>query len=401
MQRRAFLKRLAGTASLALPCSSLIGQARLRVGVVGGGIVGASISLHLAKAGAEVTIFEREAAAAGATSKSFAWLNAMSPNADYRRLRLRSLRAWRDLASQHDLQINWGGVLMWERGGSAEAQAVDELRALQAAISSPDYPVESLTSSDFSTIAPQISPGEFEIAVHCGVDGHLDPVATTKRLLQAAQGHGVETNIPCEVTGLRLETGQVVAATTTGDYRLDRIVVAAGVDSGGLTSGAGFQPPLDHAPGILAHSRPVRALSSAVYYAPGVHFKQFPDGRIVGADSDGLPETPDHEEILRQAGDFPDRAMREEHGQRILERIGHVMRDARHAELDRLTLGFRPMPSDGLPIVGYVPGSSHVYLAVMHSGVTLAPIMGQLISRELLGDSGTDALGPYRPGRFA
>ena len=77
------------------------------------------------------------------------------------------------------------------------------------------------------------------------------------------------------------------------------------------------------------------------------------------------------------------------------------MQGARDAELDRLTLGFRPMPSDGLPIVGYVPGSAHIYLAVMHSGVTLAPIMGRLISRELLSDDGTDALRPYRPERFA
>ncbi len=401
MKRRAFLKRLAGTAALALPCSSLVGQVRPRVGVVGGGIVGASISLHLAKAGAEVTLFEREAAAAGATSKSFAWINAMTDNADYHRLRRRSLRAWRDLDLQYDLQISWGGVLMWERGGAAQEQAVAELRALQAAVSSPDYPLESLTSSAFSTIAPQISPGEFEIALHCGVDGHLDPVATTNRLLHAARGHGVEINLPCDVTELRMQNGQLVAATTTGDHRLDRVVVAAGVDSGGLTSGAGYRPPLDHAPGILAHTKPVRTLFSAVHYAPGVHFKQFPDGRIVGADSDVPPETPDHEQILRQTGDFPDQAMRQEHGTRILERVGHVMQGARDAELDRLTLGFRPMPSDGLPIVGYVPGSAHIYLAVMHSGVTLAPIMGQLISRELLSDDGTDALRPYRPERFA
>ena len=82
MKRRAFLKYLAGASALALPCVSMARQARPRVGVVGGGIVGTSICLHLARAGAEVTLFERESPAAGATSKSFAWLNATQRHID-------------------------------------------------------------------------------------------------------------------------------------------------------------------------------------------------------------------------------------------------------------------------------------------------------------------------------
>jgi glycine/D-amino acid oxidase-like deaminating enzyme len=401
MKRRAFLKYLAGASALALPRVSIARQARPRVGVVGGGIVGTSICLHLARAGAEVTLFERAAPAAGATSKSFAWLNAMTDNRDYHQLRRRSLRAWRVLDSEHDLQVNWSGAFMWEPDTAAAEEAAARLRALQAAISSPDYPVRSLTLSDFSSIAPHLSPGTFEIALHCGIDGHIDPVAVTNKLLQAGRERGVELVMPCTVTGLRMEGGRIGVATTVGDYHLDRLVIAAGVDSGRLTSLVGYRPPLDHAPGILAHSKPMRLVSSSVHYAPGVHFKQFPDGRLVGADSDVPPSTPDHEKILRQAEEFPSQVVRDEHGARILERIGEVMHDARHAALDRLTLGYRPMPSDGLPIVGYVPGSSHVYLAVMHSGVTLAPIMGQLISREVLTDNGTEALVSYRPERFA
>lgn len=401
MKRRAFLRHLAGASALALPRIALARQAQPRVGVVGGGIVGTSIGLHLAKAGAEVTLFERQAPAAGATSKSFAWLNAMTGNADYHDLRRRSLRAWSVLDSEHDLRVSWDGVFMWEPDTAAAEAAAAELRTLQTAISSPDYPVRSLTPSAFSSIAPHLSPGTFEIALHCGVDGHIDPVAVTNKLLRAARGHGAVPVMPCEVTGLRMEDGRIGVTTSVGNYHLDRLVIAAGVDSGRLSSLVGYRPPLDHAPGILAHSEPTQLLSRAVHYAPGVHFKQFPDGRLVGADSDVPPNTPDHQQILRQAGEFPSRAMRDEHGERILERIGGVMPGARHAALERLTLGFRPMPSDGLPIVGYVPGSSHVYLAVMHSGVTLAPIMGQLISQEVLADNATEALRLYRPERFA
>jgi glycine/D-amino acid oxidase-like deaminating enzyme len=59
------------------------------------------------------------------------------------------------------------------------------------------------------------------------------------------------------------------------------------------------------------------------------------------------------------------------------------------------------MPEDGYPIVGFVPDSSDVYVAVMHSGVTLAPIMGRMISREIFEDNSVEKLDRYRPERFS
>jgi glycine/D-amino acid oxidase-like deaminating enzyme len=108
-----------------------------------------------------------------------------------------------------------------------------------------------------------------------------------------------------------------------------------------------------------------------------------------------------HGNILRERLDFPDEATRVMHGRRILEKVPAVLPSARNAKLDRLTLGFRPLPKDDFPIVGFVPGSADVYIAVMHSGVTLAPIMGRLISREIFDDVSFESLDPYRPGRFS
>ncbi len=36
----------------------------------------------------------------------------------------------------------------------------------------------------------------------------------------------------------------------------------------------------------------------------------------------------------------------------------------------------------------------------MHSGITLAPLVGQMVARELLGDSDAALLAACRPGRF-
>jgi glycine/D-amino acid oxidase-like deaminating enzyme len=59
------------------------------------------------------------------------------------------------------------------------------------------------------------------------------------------------------------------------------------------------------------------------------------------------------------------------------------------------------MPADRMPVVGPVPGNPSVYVAVMHSGITLAPIMGRYIAHELLGSQQVTELAPYRPERFA
>jgi glycine/D-amino acid oxidase-like deaminating enzyme len=68
--------------------------------------------------------------------------------------------------------------------------------------------------------------------------------------------------------------------------------------------------------------------------------------------------------------------------------------------LERLTLGFRPMPTDELPVMGSLPTCRTIHVAVTHSGVTLAPIVGRLTAEEVLSGSRAELFAPYRPDRF-
>ncbi|MFQ5567527.1 MAG: FAD-dependent oxidoreductase, partial [Paracoccaceae bacterium] len=61
----------------------------------------------------------------------------------------------------------------------------------------------------------------------------------------------------------------------------------------------------------------------------------------------------------------------------------------------------RPTPADGHPIIGPVPGRDGVYVAVMHSGVTLAPGVAELVAGEVLEGAEADLLAPFRPDRFS
>jgi glycine/D-amino acid oxidase-like deaminating enzyme len=58
------------------------------------------------------------------------------------------------------------------------------------------------------------------------------------------------------------------------------------------------------------------------------------------------------------------------------------------------------MPTDELPILGPIPGVGGAYVAVMHSGITLAPAAGRLIAAEIVDGVEADELAGLRPARF-
>ena len=66
-----------------------------------------------------------------------------------------------------------------------------------------------------------------------------------------------------------------------------------------------------------------------------------------------------------------------------------------------MTVGWRPLPEDGHPVIGFSAAAPKVYIAVMHSGVTLAPVVGRLAATEILDGVGVELLEPYRLERFA
>ena len=60
----------------------------------------------------------------------------------------------------------------------------------------------------------------------------------------------------------------------------------------------------------------------------------------------------------------------------------------------------RPLPPDGQSIVGRLPGIPGLYVAVTHSGVTLAAHLSRLIAAELTTGTPPAPLAPYTPARF-
>lgn len=367
--------------------------------MVGAGIVGASVAYHLSRVGARVTLFEKAQPGSGATQNSFAWLNAFVADSRYRALRLQSLMAYRDLDVRLKLGIVWGGYSNW----ASTAEQVRSLRDSAAQMSATPYPVRPIDAAELIAMTPGLMPGPVAAAFFSRIDGHLNPVDVTLRFLDAARQRGATVMLQCEVQGLDRKHGALTGVhTNQGYFPLDRLIVAGGVDTPSILAMTGFDLKLRHAPGILAHSAPTSIITPIIFDAPGnLSFKQMADGSIVGTDSPEPPDIAVHQEIRARAVAFPDEGLRAMHGNRILTKIAEFLPASRGMTLQRLTLGFRPMPLDELPVVGAIPGMSDVHVAVTHSGVTLAPILGRYVTQEVMTGSRIEVLAPFRPERFA
>ena len=387
MRRRTFIQLFAGVSVSALPGFRWPRRPPGRVVVVGSGIVGSSIAYHLARRGAEVTVCEREAPASGATSKSFAWINASAGKQPYHYHRLNRLSglAYRHLEAEvgGELQVQWGGSLEW----AEEAEDARTLRRNVERQQAAGYPIRLVGDDDFKALEPGLEPGGPVLAAAWArEEGSIDPERATWALVEAARREGARIEYPCEVTGIGLRWGTLRRVETTlGPLEADALVIAAGVDTPTMAAMAGLPIPLRDSPGLLAHSAPGRRLLSRVALAPGGAIKQKLDGSIVM--SGGFSGRPVSDDPAGQA-------------EEIFRRAQRLIPEAEGIGLARHTIGWRPLPEDGFPVLGFSEGTPDVYVAVMHSGVTLAPLVGRLVASEILDGVRVEMLEPYRTSRF-
>lgn len=73
----------------------------------------------------------------------------------------------------------------------------------------------------------------------------------------------------------------------------------------------------------------------------------------------------------------------------------------RAASVESVRVGVRPIPGDGLPVLGRVPGLRNFHFAVSHSGATLSVHAGALVAGEVLGEDHSGELAAFRFERLA
>ena len=350
----------------------------MKVIVVGAGIIGASAAYFLSRHGAQVTVVDGGMAAA--SGSSFGWINAsFYHDLAHHHLRVASMAAFEGLVRDvPDLAIRTCGALWWEEQGEGLSQMLTELEGLA-------YPVERLSGVQAAAREPALASLPQEVLRFPGESAA--EVADVAAGLVRASGAQVLRGV--SVTGL-LGGDQISGVQTTmGHIEADRVVIAAGNGAPEILDTIGVNLPMLKRPGVLITTKPIAARIEHILVTAHGEVRQLPDGRILAS------------AVANHQGDASEEVVEtpEEIAARVLAWLDPMIEEEA-LEWDTVSLAHRPVPQDGLPVIGAV-GPTGLHVAVMHSGVTLAAIAGQATAAEVMGEGRFDALlAPYRPERF-
>ena len=394
MDRRSFTKLL-GSVAIAYNSGLKALVSGDRIVVVGAGIVGSSIAYHLTKMGAEVTLIERDRPAAHASGRSFAWINASYPKKpySYHHLSQLSLLAYHKLETEIDIDIHWGGSLEWFASKENQKMLAQEIEIQQGY----GVPIQMISGEQARELEPNVEFDKNASIAFSKLDGAVDAVEVVDKFLRKTINLGGQVLYPVTYENVKV-IGKKIAAvrTSIGEIETDQVVFACGVDTDELLK---INVLKISRPGIILRTQPMKKVIDRVIVAPGVHIHQQDDGKVVIGEQAGVPIS--HlNRLAMKPESFPSAAFEMQHGERILAIAQKFLPRLETIELEQVVIGWRPLPHDERPVVGHVKNIPGAYLATMHSGVTLAPIIGELVAMELLDGTETNLLTDFRPERF-
>lgn len=349
--------------------------------VIGAGIIGASTAYQLAKAGADVTVLD--AGGPNATRASFGWINAsFYLDADHHHLRADSIKAYRDLTQALNLPINWCGCLCFEVTGAAFEAQRDALQDL-------GYAVEEIDATQFAKLEPHVGTPP-EQCLMFQQEAAVESGDLADRLLQAASELGAKRLNGVSVTGFKTTNGRVAGVTTAvGDISADQVVVAAGTATEKLMASIDVPLPMLTRPALMVQTRPLPPILNHILVSEIGELRQLPDGSLM------MPAA-----ISHQSDDAAVLNTPLKDADAAIARLQTLLPSV-PLTWSRADVAHRPVPKDGKPVAGHVKDG--LYVATMHSGITLGALMGGLIAVEVMQgptNSTSKSLAPYRPGRF-
>jgi len=405
--------------------------------VLGAGMVGVSVAVHLQKRGRQVVMIDRrhpgeetsygngglvqrEAVFPHPFPRSVAELRRIARNrsvdAYYHLSALPGLARplfayWRNSEPRRYAEITAQWItliatcagehqtLAEEAGSTALLRPVGFIRAyndaatleadLAKAERARDFGVNSvaLTPAKLAEMEPHLSNG-FIGALHW-IDPYAvnDPHALTLSYAALFERLGGQFAIGDATTLRRNGAGWRVTANDGSVVEAEDAIVALGIWSGGVTRHFGYMPPLFGKRGYHLHFKP---RGNAGLTRPVAS-----NGFLLAPMRQGIRLTTGAEFARGAAQPSPVQLARAEPIARSIFPLGDAVEPAPW-------MGVRPCTPDMLPIIGRIPSQPHLWGAFghAHQGFTLGPTTGRLLAEMMTGDAPFVDPSPFRADRF-
>ncbi|WP_336336929.1 NAD(P)/FAD-dependent oxidoreductase [Haloarcula brevis] len=341
------------------------------VAVVGGGAVGLSTALALARRGASVTVFERDALGSGATgSAAGLCYDAFADDVD-------AAVAAAALARYRDLGLFEPQPYVWVARDESDAAAVrEQIRGMRG----NGVAVEELTPAALGDRYPALDTGGIEVAGLARDAGVLDPDAVVATLAEQARDAGatVETHAPVSLASPR------TVETPDGRRSFDAVVVAAGPETKPLVADVGVSLALKAYRAQALVTDPVDAELPSLYDASrAFYWRPSGDALLVGNGAHEVDPT-----------DW-DPAADPEFVTRSLDRVERTT--ALAPACDRGWAGLCTATPDGAPLAGQVADGLWVATGWQGHGLMRAPALGEYLAAAVLDRS--NPLSEHLPAR--
>jgi D-amino-acid dehydrogenase len=413
----------------------------MKVGIIGGGIIGLSSAYYLTKSGHQVTIIEQSnlkdgcsfgnagmivpshiipLAAPGMIAKGIRWMfNSSSPfyvkprlSGDLikwgyqfyknstkehvaksapalKEISLLSKAMYQQLSKElpFDFGYHERGLLMLYQTKETEHEEAETA----AMANKQGIEARMMSAQEVQALEPDV-----KVNVRGGVyfpgDAHITPQAYVNQMITYLKDQGVNINADTTVSNFLVENGKIKAVITDkGDFHFDEVIIATGSWSGIMTSKLGISLPMQAGkgysftlPDVVKNVRiPSIFLEARVAVTPmGSTLRFGGTMEITGVDH--------HISMNRVKG--------------IVEAIPKYypeMKVNMPMQSD-IWYGLRPCSPDGLPYIGRSNKIGNLVLATGHSmmGLSLAPGTGKLVSEIVNREKTSINISLFAPERF-
>ena len=204
-------------------------KTEVRVAVIGGGVVGASVLYHLTKAGwQDVQLLERAELTSGSTWHAAGGMHTVNGDPNVAKLQQYTIKLYSEIEKISGQSCGMhvtGGVML-----AGTRERMDWLKMTQARGRYLGMELELMSAAEIAKIYPLMDVKHFLGGIFDPIEGHIDPSGVTLAYAKSAQLAGAEIVRQTRVVDTRQRAdGSWDVITTKGTVHAEHVVNAGGL----------------------------------------------------------------------------------------------------------------------------------------------------------------------------